>query len=411
MHWPGLLSKNQPLLAIITYLFLIAAALFSLHLADQVDLLSNSSFLHWDANYYHLIASVGYQGEAIAFFPLFPLLWRLTGFGAVSIALLNGFIYLFSFYALARVLTFNFRMALLGMVIPSALFYFLPFSEAIFLTGCIPLIVGLKQNKNWLIILGLFVVTLARPAFTILLPALIITELATKSFDRKSALRILGYLLVSVSGTFLVAVLQFTDTGEWFKFFGIQREWDNKLQWPMLPFHSWDDRWIVLLDASAFMVGVVAGVIALIAVLKKWIPSKISLPREVLFSLLYLGGITLSVLLFRGGGMNSLNRYIYATPFMLVGLHFWTQYPLTLNTKQLVAGFILLLSAGILFGAYVHIQELLRFTFWAALIWLLLAIKSGNRTVSSITYYLLIVASLCIQVLLFHRFLNGDWVG
>jgi hypothetical protein len=240
---------------------------------------------------------------------------------------------------------------------------------------------------------------------------LILTELATKSPNRKSAMRILAYVLVSVAGTLLVAVVQYTDTGEWFQFFGIQRVWDNKLQWPALPFHSWDDRWINLLDASAFIIGAVAGVIVLIALLRKWIAIKVSLPREVLFSLLYLGGITFTVLLFRGGGMNSLNRYIYATPFILVGLHYWIQYPVTLNTKQLFAGFILLLSAGILFGSYVHLHELLRFTILASLFSLLLAVKSKNRTLASISFYLLIAASLCTQVLLFHRFLNGDWVA
>ena len=121
----------------------------------------------------------------------------------------------------------------------------------------------------------------------------------------------------------MVSFIQFLDTGEWFKFFEAQKHWGNFLQIPRFPLTSWAGGFIVRLDGFAFLIGIILGgfLLGLIFKLKQF--RNTIIPSEVIFSLAYLGGITLIVLLFRGGSLFSLNRFIFATPFIIVAFNFW----------------------------------------------------------------------------------------
>src|ERR1051325_1153864 len=61
------------------------------------SLLSERSFLNWDSQHYFSIVQNGYQSYSTAFFPLFPLSWKLMGLPAFAISIVNGIIFIFSF--------------------------------------------------------------------------------------------------------------------------------------------------------------------------------------------------------------------------------------------------------------------------------------------------------------------------
>ena len=120
-------------------------------------------------------------------------------------------------------------------------------------------------------------------------------------------------------GTLLVGLIQYADhTGRWFEFFGVQKLWGNFLQFPQLPLRFWGGEMIGRLDGTALLFGLSAGLVLLRHLLPGKYAPQTQLPKEVVLSLAYLGGISLTVLLFRGGSLFSLNRFVFAVPFIIV---------------------------------------------------------------------------------------------
>jgi len=219
------------------------------------------------------------------------------------------------------------------------------------------------------------------------------------------------YFSVTLLGILLVGIIQYIDTGEWFKFFSIQKGWGNELQFPKLPLTSWGGGFIARLDGVAFFIGTFAGGFLMAFILKLRHFSKINISKEVIFSLAYLGGISLSVLIFRGGSLFSLNRFIFATPFIIVAFNFWLKQNYKFNTKQLLYIFGFIFLFWLLFGSYGHIQTLLIFLSLSFYVFLIFAIKFEKNIVSKIASILLILINITFQIIFYVRFLNGGWVG
>lgn len=401
--------QKKTLLILLFHLVFVFSALLVLNLLGYVSL-ENASFLHWDAEHYAWIAQHGYEGFRVAFFPLFPLLWKSIPISAIGISIVNGLLFYLCYLQLAKTFQFNWQRSLVFLSIPSFLFFFLPYTESLFFLASTLILIGLLKNGYSIILVGLFLATLARPAFTIFLPAFFIVEWL-QGFCAGWWKRMLGYVGVTALGLSLVGVIQFMDTGEWFKFFSVQSGWGNSLRLPELPLTSWAGGFIVRLDGAALVIGGVSGVILLLKLLRVKLFTSLELPREVIFSLAYLGGISLSVLLFRGGSLFSLNRFVFATPFILIVLNYWLTYRMHLKQKTIWLSLLLLVAFWLFFASYVHLQVMLKFLFLSGYLWLLMLIKSDSKVVHQIAWIGLVTLNVIFQLVLFHRFLTGEWVG
>jgi len=392
------------------YTLLFTSIIISLRFLFFKELLNTGNFLNWDAEHYNWIKDNGYEDFRIAFFPLFPLMWKLFHVNTIGIVVINIIIFLVSFFVLAKDLKLSTLEILTYLSIPSFIFFFLPYTESIFFLSSTILILGLKYNRIPFVCFGLLLASLSRPAFFIFIPALIISEFLSE--NRKNIVGRLGlYFLVTIIGIFIVGIIQYIDTGEWFKFFSVQKEWETELRFPKLPLTSWAGGFIVRLDGAALLIGTIAGGFLTAFLLKLKPISKINLPKEVIFSLAYLGGISLSVLIFRGGSLFSLNRFVFATPFIIIAFNFWLKQNYKFNIKQLLYIFGFIFLFWLLFDSYVHIQTLLKFLFLSFYVSLIFVIKSDKILVRKIVSILLIVLNITFQIILYVRFLNGDWVG
>lgn len=390
-------------------LFVLIAIVVSQSWFDRP--ITAENFLYWDAEHYDFIRKYGYQDFRVAFFPLFPLFWKLLPIDGIGIALVNALIFLTSFYFLITSYKVKSIESILYLTIPSFIFFYLPYSESLFFLCSVLILVGLKENKTHLVYFGLFLSILSRPAFTVFIPAFIVTELLHSSSTRKTYIRIGIYLLIAAVGLLTVGAIQFHDTGEWFQFFSVQKGWGNELQIPKLPLTSWAGSFIVKTDGFALLIGVLAGGYLSALILKlKWV--KAAMPgRDVLFSLAYLGGISLTVLLFRGGSLFSLNRFVLATPFIIVVLHYWMNQNVFFTNKQLIATYILIFLFWLLLGSYVHIQELLKYLLLSFYALFLFTLKSHLPIARKYSLILLIALNFIFQVTFYVRFLSGLWVG
>jgi hypothetical protein len=392
------------------YFLVFIGVVVSLSLIGNKDLLAKSNFLNWDAIHYYDIKNGNYESYRTAFFPLFPLIWKFSMLGIYGIVVFNVLLYLLSFRWLAKTFSFSNLETILFLSVPSALFYFLPYTEAFFFLFSTLILVGLKNERIWMIALGLFLCTLTRPSFTVLLPALLLTILFKQADWKQKTKEIALYIGLSGFGIVLVALIQFAYTQQWFTFFGVQKLWGNQLQFPRLPLTSWAGGFVVRLDGLAFLFCVFTGFVFLFYLMKRkslnW-----SLPNELIFSICYLIGIAFIVLFFRGGSLFSLNRFVFATPFFLIVLHAWLNYKKVFSTQQMVLLFVGIIAFWFLFNAHVHIQVLLKFIAVSFYFFLLFLVKTEHPKRKLIWMWLFIGVNFTFQVLLYSRFLTNQWVG
>lgn len=368
-------------------------------------------FSRYDANHYQWIVSKGYNSVNVAFFPLFPLIWKVLGVGKIAISILNGLLYIVCAAWLGR----EFKMRQLDFVIalsiPTLIFYWLPYSEALFFMSSAVMLVGVQRNRLWVILLGLWLASISRPAYVVLVPALLLTDFTVLGWGRETIKRWGLYAAVVVTGLLMVAWVQWMDRGVWFEFFSVQGKWDNSLRIPSLPLRTWGSRLILFLDGPALLAGIVAGLALARIWYQKWKRGLQPSNPGIVLALLYLVGISLLVLMYRGGSLFSLNRFVFCTAFFMVALVALFQVPFTFKWKYLWMGFLGLMAFWMLFGAYVHLQNLLRFAGLSAILLVPLLFYHEKEKVQVIAKWVWICLLGSMQVFLYHWWLWKEWVA
>jgi hypothetical protein len=370
---------------------------------------SEENFLNWDAMHYNTIRQNGYSTGMVAFFPLFPFMWKWTFLGPGGISVLNGLIYISSFAWLATIFQIDSRKLLLIASVPGIIFMFLPFSEAVFFLASTILLAGLKRNNFAMAAAGIVLSGLARPVATIFIPAILAWHFLSTDGSGKALVKTLSLTAICIASLAIVFTAQYFQTGDWLAFLRVQKEWGNYLRLPVFPLTSWAGGFILRLDALALFFGISA-FFALIFFLIKKQKYRISTDGALIFSLCYLAFLSITILLTRGGVLNSLNRYLFCSAFFFVAMHKLFSFQLFAKKNAL----ILFLVSGIfwlLFASYVHIQTILKFELLSLYLVLLLAITAEKKMIRDAAYYSALTCNIVFMLIFFHRFLSGEWVG
>lgn len=291
-----------------------------------------TQLVDWDGEYYNCIRQGGYEGVTQAFFPLFPLVWRWSGLATYGICLLNLLVFFAGIAILWR--NFQWKTSHLWLYIstPMLMFMALPYTEALFFLFSVGVLLGAHHKNLWLTCLALALCSLTRPTYTILLPALIAAEWLTEYRWRTILWRSCCYVLSAGGSTAVVLLLQHADTGDWFGYIEAQKVWHHALRAPYFPLWSWDSgdhtlaAIVLRADGLAMLLGLGAALMLLVLAGRRLMQLTITVPRPVLIAWLYAAGIMVSMLLFKGGCINSASRYIFATAFFPIMLqHLWQQ--------------------------------------------------------------------------------------
>lgn len=391
------------------WLSIILIFLSILFSTNRLAVINPENFLNWDAMHYHAIASSGYSPVNTAFFPLFPLVWFLSGLSSVGISVLNLIVFILSFTWLSRLMNWSKFQQLILLSIPSAIFFVLPYSESLFFLCGVIILAGIRKQNLLLLAIGLFLSSISRPAVYFFIPGLVLIFLWLTQ-ERKMKW-ILVSLIALIAGLFLTLFIQSRFTGNFFGFFAAQSNWGNHLQLPQLPLKSWGGDNMSRYDASALAVGLVCGAILIWYIFnrKNWF-DKLRLQGEFVFSLAYIFSIVLMVVFMRGGVLFSLNRFVYATPFFLIaftgilsGLRFSWKYVSVLLLVYILFSF--------LFASYNHIHNLLCYVLSGLFFLLPMFIKHPHKLVSFFAMWFFFIGNLIIMYHLLLRFLNNFWVA
>lgn len=407
-----LLTKYLKNLGLSFIFYSIIGFVFYINLLKNgnLSLISDINLLHFDAKLYQEIKNHGYHSEWLcAFFPAFPFLWDLLDLSPFSISILNSFLFLFSFSAISTSYSLNWKVHFFLLSIPSFMFMFVPYTESLFFTAGTILLIGLKEDKPIFIFLGLLFGSLIRPTTFVFIPSILISYLLTGTKISKSFTKSIVPIATLISGLFLTMLIHYYYSQKWFVFFEAQKMWKNYLHLPSLPLTSWGGDGSLRFDGSALVISILSG-IYLIRLFIKRINYKISISSDIVFSLAYLSLTSLLILAYRDGNLYSLNRFIYATPFIIVGLnYFFNNYIFKWNHI-----WVILFTTEVfwlLFNSYNHIHNFLIFTCVSAYFIFMLLTKHSNKTVSSLSLLGLILINSIGLIKLAYRFLNNSWVG
>ena len=346
-------SRWLPLLAgHILFLIVVYSLLYAVGLVHNAP--SSASLIAGDAGWYESIRRNGYvpnpTGQSnLAFFPLFPYFWRVLGLGSVGISVLNACLFLVSSTWLAQ--TFNLRryQVLLLLSIPSVLFCFAPYTEAMFFFFGTILLRGLHRRQLGYTVLGLLGCCLTRSAASLFVPAFILAEVlacSSRAEVPRLLLRLGAGLATIAAALALVMYMHYLATGNPFVFFDTQQYWSHRLYWP-LPriLHSGGGTPMLGLDLLALFIGLFALCVSL-ALGIRWLsgwrrPVAVAMPsRAFTFSLAYCTGILFVILLFYyNGDIANISRYLLATPFAWILIAQLSQWEhLSRSRRWLLAG-------------------------------------------------------------------------
>lgn len=358
------------------------------------------TFLQFDAVHYYKIVHLGYDHKRSAFFPLFPWIWKILG-GNISIGIfMNILFFSFTFAFLNQIFRWNYWQKILFLSIPTSIFYFLPYSESIFALSSTFLLYSIIHKKKYLIILSFFLMSFSRPAFSVLLPSLLV-YLFFSNFSLLTKIKILsGSTISCLIALWFINEYQCSQTHINWGFYSAQTTyWDNQWRLPHFPLSSYGDIHIFRLDLVAFSLGLISILLLIQEFLNKIFQKKSTEDFSIIIYS-YIAGITLLVLFTRGGSLFSLNRFVYATIF---GGIFVVQLPQIL--KKHILPIILILIFLVMLNGYSHIKLIInQLPIFITFIFLYYYEKKWAK----IGWILLMTG---LQLFLMQKFMLGHWVA
>jgi hypothetical protein len=405
-----------------SYLTVIFSVFIFFGFSNQFPLAENLN--RWDANWYRDIADYGYriregQQSNVAFFPLFPYLWKFSRLGSIYISLLNAGLFLLAFAFLAREFQLKMKQVLLLLSLPSLIFMYVPYTEACFFFFSTILLIGLHRRSSLLVITGLFLCCITRSATLLFFPAILFMEWMDTTPGQSASRKLKNialYLATAISGLLTVAYIQWVQTGRWFTFFGVHEYWRQTLRLPKLPFTTWGGHNLLWLDATAVWVGLAAGVFCTY-LLYRWLTGKqVQLPfnnRPLVFSAGYLVGAMLFAVLYQGGYI-ILNRYIFATPYFFLFFFSFIRYR-PLRTGELALTGLITVLLWFLFGAQTKLDGMTHLQtawyFWIITCYILACLLVNHPRVGRYALAGVYSLNIILQLAMANVFLSGFWVG
>jgi len=397
--------------------------------ASDFLLPDQDNLIHFDAYWYYTIKEYGYKyepntGNSLAFFPLFPLVWRFSTLSEVSICIFNYALFIFSFVFLLKDEKLHSNILLLLLSFPSFIFFSLPYSESFFFLFSAFIILGYKKNSNVLLCIGFFGASLVRSVCVIFVPAIILCELLNLDSGKSKKQRIAQVLLrliYSISGLLVAMIYVYYKTGTWFYFIEIQKYWNRHWLMPRFPLTTYSAKRVLGLDGIVFMLGLFAiyfGFKAALLWKKKQTKSSGSsnsiANSTVLFSALYMAGMTIldTFFTFYKNGSTciwSLNRHVICTPFSIIFIIYLIR-DFRPNLYESITIVFLIFLGVFITGIYRYANvPVLGFYACYFSTFCLLKIKSFfHLNKFFILYYAI---ALYLQVQFFNDFLCGRWVG
>jgi hypothetical protein len=382
-----------------------------------------SALCQFDCGWYQSIMQSGYvfdlgRQSNVAFFPLFPFVWKTFNFSHSWMTIINATIFMVALLYVCQQLVIPIKSTLIFCFAGMVTFLLVPYSESFFFAASVLMLVGFYKKQNVFLFIGICLAIFTRSASMIFIVAF--SFMILLAFINKERKLIGGFVIaifLSVLCTAIVFAIHSYYTGVWNGFFITQSYWDFELQIPHIPFiqGAWP---ITLFDSSALLIGLVSSVLLVLYAIEclyktqnKYVLFNEKLRPHELFSLLYLAGCTFVVILFLGGTLRSLGRFVFSTPFYLIFITLFITERIRIYWNwKLLSGVGLALLLLLPKGQYPE-HVLLLMINSVALGWLIFYTpKHLTKTYKLLLVCVLIWGVIQQSIALFGYF-NGNWMG
>jgi Gpi18-like mannosyltransferase len=224
--------------------FLVFPLIFTILHLSRADTFNPFTLWNvWDAPHYIDIASKGYQltgdtGNFISFFPLLPLLIRLTSFITAQPFLISGYIistiscFVIAYYFFKLVLLdypkkIATRSVLLLFIFPTSIFLHAVYTESLFLALTISAFYYLRCKKYLISFVLIAIAGFTRNMTFALLPALLVEIwIQDRKIFTEKITSVVFFIFIGTSGFFAYLLLNFFLFGNFLHFVDVE-----KLHW------------------------------------------------------------------------------------------------------------------------------------------------------------------------------------
>ncbi|HTA84410.1 MAG TPA: hypothetical protein VK783_15805 [Bacteroidia bacterium] len=315
--------------------------------------ITNDNFENWDAAIYKCIKQTMYSDTGCynkikgAFFPLFPIIWKISSLNNIGISVFN---YLLFTLSIALLLihflktddTGKLFIYSLCISLPSVIVYYIPYTESLFLFCMALTVLGLEKNKYYLYFIPALLLAMVRPATIFVLIAFLVIESVQfittrniKMFFKNSALKTAPFAL----GYLLVIFIQFLSSSSWATFLNAGTYWSGGAIHKITGISDWSAEGFGLSSFSIFFICIPAIVylaytlINSTARVQNYAAGEVQKNDSYIFlvSLVYLSAMLVFTLLTSGGNFHSFSRFILNSPLFYLALIFLLNHLTALN--------------------------------------------------------------------------------
>jgi hypothetical protein len=402
---------------------------------------TESNAYNWDAAHYLKIRDSLYNGidphyaDRYAFYPFFPMIWKISGIRSHHISFVNYLLFGLSLIILSQLFMkdkpTDMFFFILALLIPSAIVFYLPYAESLFVLTLAIAMYGLFKRKYWIYFIAMLCFSMTRPAVVILIFAFIGTDViyffkhrSFKHFVKQSVVTIAPVII----GCFVVTAIQYYYSDSWTAYFDTSEFWTKESGF-FNKITDWSTEGFGMTSFSIFFLALPALiysiVLAVSAMVKKNDKNTVSLfagdesyIKEYIFnvSMLFITGVLLYFAITSGNVLNGFFRYTMAIPFFYI---VFFQLPEKLENIKLgykIVGSMLSLILLFWFLTEVHYTgNLLRFEYTGLYLFVFIASvvifeKYLPRKVKYAALLLYIIPAIVWHTYLFNMYLSNAWI-
>ncbi|MBA3705655.1 MAG: hypothetical protein H0W84_07055 [Bacteroidetes bacterium] len=396
----------------------------------------------WDGGSYSNIKKNYYNtgDRDYGFFPLFPIVWNITGIDVKYIGLFNYLMFGISVILLSNFFFRNGNTSMVerlcvfvvSLVLPWIVIYYMPYAEALFTFIFALAVYGLIKNKYWLFFISIMLFAMTRPIFAIVGLSFVIMDVI-HFINHKNPMHFIKELWLKLAplllGTFIVFFMFYLNSGSFMKYFeSLTKYWNSNFSIPT-EITDWSIEAFVMNVFAIFFILIPSSIIYVKYFMNQMrsqstnkLPSIFSGDTEFIKSyffyngIVYFWGIFTYVIFFQAGALNGISRYIIASPFFFIFLfYFYSDLKeirlktfLTITIPLLVASLIMLISQHELEPA-INFNDSGYFTFLFTLIYLF-SFRFINNTLKVVSLAVLAVYNIIWITYLYNIYLCDGWI-
>lgn len=395
---------------------------------------------HWDGKLYRILRDSLYANtdhfakERLAYYPMFPLIWKITLIDSTLIFIFNYLLFVSGLLILAFLLMERNTTTLLtfsvALLLPSAIVYYLPYAESLFLFTFALAVAGLMKKKYWLFFISAFAFSMIRPASQIFFFALIAADFRY-FFQHRQVVFFFRELIKKILplglGIFTVVLMQRAASGSWNAYFEADSLWVTRRGF-FNPISDWSYEGFGMTVFAILFLAIPCVIYSVSWGLKTFtknesIPTSLFSGNELwikayLFNtaVLFIAGNLLYTFLHSGNEVNGFYRYTMSVPSFYVILFLIGKRIETLSLKtKLLAFFSCIVGMIIFFSLVYYGESRFRFSYsglYLSICFLLfLIIEPHVSTKNKIVLLLaLLLPALIWHSYLFNMYLCNGWI-